>query len=163
MNKRNLWEFYEKWFFDRYQKFMYFTIVLDVPSNVLLALKHVWIDGYSLFFVLKEELFQNKWKLQESRNNFHRYTKNIEDGQKEVIMSISNETNWRFDLYRYERDAANTLRLSNRTFHYVWLDINIGLSYSFETIDSKTKNVADGITLAELARGIINLIEQYFT
>lgn len=78
-------------------------------------------------------------------------------------MSISNETNWRFDLYRYERDAANTLRLSNRTFHYVWLDINIGLSYSFETIDSKTKNVADGITLAELARGIINLIEQYFT
>ena len=159
MNKRDLWEFYEKWFFDRYQKFMYFTIALDVPSNVLLALKNVWIDGYSLFFVLKEELFQNEWKLQQSTNNLYRYTKNIEDGLKEVIMSISNETNWRFYFYRHERDATNTLRLSNRSFHYVWLDINIGLSYSFETIYGKTRNVVDGVTLAELVRGIINNIK----
>lgn len=158
MNKRDLWEFYEEWFFDRYRKFMYLTIVLNVPLNVLLALKEVWIDKHSLLLGLEEELFKNEWMLYQSTGNVHHYAKTKVGGNEEVVMSISKEIGFKFVYYRYDQTAMQFLRLANRNFHFVWSNDNSVQPYRWKAVDGIARNVTNSFTLVEFIKEIINIM-----
>lgn len=57
------WELYQEWFPDEYGMYMYFAINLKIPSSAMSSFHDMWLNKYTLFFLIEAKIGLNRsWK-----------------------------------------------------------------------------------------------------